>query len=120
MQKRSLTKIYTRLCDCCAKPVDDCKRTRRQESQDVFKNRFAALKLASTDISCDCEAEWPSDDCDREGARERAATEPLVEHTPQLIDDPLGDAFEIHQELQVYLPELSSPSTLIGTASGNG
>ena len=120
MQKRSLVKIYTQLCACCVKPVDVCKRIGRQESQDVFRNRFAALELGTTDTSCDCEADWPSNDCDREGARERDAMGPRVDNTPQLIDDPLGDVFEIHQELQVDPLEMSSPPTLIGIFSGDG
>ncbi|KAF6224723.1 hypothetical protein HO133_009916 [Letharia lupina] len=109
----SLTKIYTDLYGCCAKPVEDRKRTGRQKSQVVWENRFAALNPGTTDTCCDCGSDLPSDHRDGEGARQGVATVPRTDDTPQLLDDPLGDAFEICKELQVYLPPLWSSFSLI-------
>lgn len=99
----SLTKIYTGLCECCAKPVEDCKQASEQKGRDALKNRYDLLKVGTTGAG------------DIEGATEGLATVARVEDTPKLIDDPLGDAFEVRKELQVYLPPPSSPPSLISS-----
>lgn len=101
----SLAKIYTGLCECCAKPVKDCRRTSEQNSRNALRNRFSLLKLGTTDASCDCERESGSE---TDGAREGLPTVPRVDDTPQLIDDSLCDAIEVYKELQVQPPSLSS------------
>lgn len=94
-------------------PVGNCKRTSGQKSQAALRNRFAALKLGTIDSRCDCETDLSTDHRDDEDAREGVATVPRIDNTPHLIDDPLGDAFEVHKELQVCLPSLTFPSILI-------
>lgn len=100
--------------------MEDCKRTTGQKSQAVLRNRFAALKLGTTDTCCDCEIDLPSDDHGGAGVREGVVTMPRVDDIPGLVDDPLGDAFEIRKELQVCLLSLPSPFMLISTFSGDG
>ena len=84
-----------------------------QKSQAALRNRFAALKLGTTDSCCDYEKDSSIDHQDDEDAREGVAPVPRVDSTPHLIDDPLGDAFEVRKELQVCLPSLPFHSTLI-------
>lgn len=66
-----------------------------QKSQANLMNRFAALKLVTTDTCCDCEVDVPSDHREGEVAREGVNKVPRLDDTPQLVDDPLGDAFEV-------------------------
>ncbi len=103
LRGHSLAKIYTGLCECCAKPVEDCKRTTERKSQQIARNRYAPFKLGTMDTCCECESELA---CDSEGVGEDFTPAPQVDDTPQLIDDPLGDAFEIRRESQVHLPSL--------------
>ena len=63
--------------------------------QASLENRFALLKLGTTDTGCDCESSHLQDESD---APSKASP---VDNVPQLIDDPLGDAFETRRELQV-------------------
>lgn len=92
--------------------MEDCKRRSEHKGQEALKNRYALLKLGTTDTRRDYVTELASD---TEGATEGLATVQRVEDTPKLIDDPLGDAFEVCKELQVYLPSLSSPLSLISS-----
>ena len=98
----SLTKIYTGLCECCAKPVEDCKRTSRDKGPSVLRNRFAALKVGTTETCCTPEEPLPSSNHEETCARESDLVLRRCDDTPQLIDDILGDAIEIRKELQVH------------------
>ncbi len=89
--------------------MEDCKQTTEHKSQQIAKNRFAPFKPGTTDTFCDCESELADDS---EGIREVFTVESQVDDTPQLINDPLGDAFEIRKESQVHLFSLSSPYVL--------
>ena len=113
VRENSLTKIYTGLCECCAKPVEDCKRTNERKRLENLRNRFAPLKLGTIDNSYDDGIERASEAKD---ARERFDTVPPVDDVPQLIDDPLGDAFAVCKELQVFGLSFLSPLVLISTS----
>ena len=101
---RSLTKINTDLCECCAKPKESCKRAypdrRSQDSQtSAPSNRFAVLNLGSLNGDCPstdrlAESHWD------EHRKEDLAAVPRGQ-APRLTGDPLGDAFELREEIQV-------------------
>ena len=108
----SLAKIYTDLCQCCARPRDNCKqikpdrRPSSAEGDAIVVNRFAALNVGDPKEDATCYTEERS----RCGQYEDDLRETRVVHsdvkanTPQLVDDPLGDAFELHKEIQVSFP----------------
>ena len=79
--------------------MEDCKRNNERKRLEKLRNRFAPLKLGTTDNSYDDGAESASETQD---AREGFATVPQVDDVPQLVDDPLGDAFAVCKELQVF------------------
>ena len=99
--------------------MEDCQRASSRKSQAIWRNRFAVLKLGTTNNCCDCEADLPGDHREGEYARDSVTGLPRVNDTPKLVDDPLDDAFEFRQELQVYPPSLSPLFMLIGTLSGD-
>ena len=99
----SLAKIYTGLCECCAKPVEDCKRTGGDKGPSVLRNRFAALKVGRTEACSAPEAPLPSHDRDEKSAGESDLVLRRGDDTPQLIDDILGDTIDILKELQVHV-----------------
>lgn len=102
-----MTKIYTDLCECCAKPKESCKRAgsdrRSQDSQtSAPSNRFAVLNLGSPNGDCPSKDRLPDRHRD-EHTREDLATMPRGK-APRLTGDPLGDAFELRKEIQVHSP----------------
>lgn len=98
----SLTKIYTGLCECCAKPVEDCKRKNGEKGPAVLRNRFAALKVGTVETCCAPEDPSPSPGHEGKSAGESDLVPRRGDDTPQLIDDTLGHAIEIRKELQVH------------------
>ena len=87
--------------------MEDCKGASERKGRDALKNRYDLLKVGTTGAS------------ETEGATEGLATVARVEDTPKIINDPLGDAFEVCKELQVYPPSPSSPPSLI-SSPGDG
>jgi hypothetical protein len=107
---RSLAKIYTDLCECCAGPKGSCKRenpdqrSSSTESERLLVNRFTVLNVGDPKDDDDCTEEQPTCQCE-EDTRETVAVDSSGKaNVPQLVDDPLGDAFGLHQEIQVMIP----------------
>ena len=93
--------------------MEDCKRTNERKRLETLRNRFAPLKLGTTDNSYDDGIEPVSETKD---ARKRSDAVPPVDDVPQLIYDPLGDAFAVCKELQVFGLSFLSPLALISTS----
>ncbi len=100
----SLKKIYHNLCECCAKPKDECTRGVHGKSQGdaaTTRNRFETLTLGQhDDIST-------SKNLRHVTRPEAEATEledcPSDSPSPRIVNDTLGEAFELRKEIQVYL-----------------
>jgi hypothetical protein len=108
----SLTKIYTRLCECCAKPLKSCQPPtlgRQQEDRlAALSNRYSVLGLNASDdklLSIDKQPYQRCDECEREtrGDRGGGAATAKSKTTPRLIDDHLGNAFDLDRAIQVCL-----------------
>ena len=82
--------------------MEDCKRISGEKGPAVLKNRFAALKVGTTEACCAHEEPLPSHDREGKSAGESDLVLRRGDETPQLIDDILGDAIEIRKELQVH------------------
>lgn len=96
--------MYTGLCECCNKEMKACERNDRhlppKDGGRSCLNRYDVLHTGVSDghmISID---EEESDQCD-ECAREGGIAAPTVKALPRLVDDQLGDAFEILKQVQV-------------------
>lgn len=105
VSEHSLTKIYTGLCESCVRAIKTCERSSlacpKKASQMKSPNRFASLNLSTSHIRLSSAEKRPNggcDDCGRQG--QTVAAE--VDVTPRLIDDHLGDAFEIRKDIQVH------------------
>ncbi|KAI9880764.1 MAG: hypothetical protein M1830_000653 [Pleopsidium flavum] len=112
----SLTKIYTDLCECCARPKERCKRVSpdrplSSDSETVAVNRFTVLNLGNPKDDCACTEKTPNRQCEEDREETLTATPRAKATTPRLIDDPLGDAFELYKDIQ----EMSD--LLLGTNS---
>ena len=83
--------------------MEDCKRTSGEKGPAVLRNRFAALKVGTTEACCAPEEPLPSPDDAEKSAGESDLVPRKGDDTPQLVDDILGDAIEIRKELQVHL-----------------
>ena len=83
--------------------MEDCKRTGGDKGPAVLRNRFAALKVGTTEACCAPEEPLPSHDREEKSAGESDLVIRRGDDTPQLIDDILGDAIEIRKELQVHV-----------------
>ena len=83
---------------------DRAKTSRRsKDSQTALPNRFAVLKLGA------CDAYVRPADNDQNGqcggcTRKDGDVEVGLKTTPRLIDDHLGDAFDLRKEIQVRSP----------------
>jgi hypothetical protein len=103
---RSLTKIYTDLCECCRKPKENCKLASLSSpfhgNKRTLANRFTALDFGSVDGDYLPTAKSTDGQCDQ-CARETSITITQESPTPQLVGDHLDDIFEIQKEVQVYL-----------------
>lgn len=94
------------LCECCARPRKDCERPNvgrsRKDNQPALPNRFALLGLHDSDDGFDpthTQAGRQCDECARD--IQEAVTESST--TPRLVDDHLGDAFDLCEKIQVHL-----------------
>ena len=81
--------------------MEDCKRTSGDKAPAVLRNRFAALKVGTTETCCAPEEPLPSHDHGEKSPGESDLVLRRGDDTPQLVDDILGDAIEIRKELQV-------------------
>ena len=86
--------------------MEDCKRTNERKRLENLRNRFAPLKIGKTDTSYENGTEPTSETT---YAREGSDTVSQVDDVPQLVDDPLGDAFAVCKELQVFDLSFLSP-----------
>ena len=97
----SLKKIYNNLCGCCAKPKDDCTRghLRRSSIDDVdsARNRFESLALGYHNNV------QPSTSPEVTTKNNKSEKKHSDNHSPRIVDDTLGEAFELRKEIQVDL-----------------
>ena len=98
----SLSTIHRSLCECCAKPKDECKGGLQRKSQDDTRkteNRFESLKVGHHRITA-------SSGISRHVVKPEAAAEEVKGcssiTSPQIVDDALGEIFEIRKGVQVY------------------
>jgi hypothetical protein len=100
----SLTKIYTGLCECCAKPMKSCERPKlgrsQEDNQAALTNRYAVLGLNASDNETHSTDKPPYQRCDECERENRAATAKL-KATPRLVGDHLGNAFDLGRAIQV-------------------
>lgn len=103
----SLTKIYTRLCECCAKPMKSCELPTlgrpQQDNLAALSNRYSVLGLNTSDndlLSVNKQPCQHCDECSRENREHHAATA-KSKTTPRLVDDHLGNAFDLGRAIQV-------------------
>jgi hypothetical protein len=75
----------------------------REDSQTTSANRFAALGLDASNSDSLSPDKQPDGQCD-ECARDDRVANAHVAPTPRLVDDQLGDAFELRNEIQVQWP----------------
>lgn len=106
---RSLNKIYIGLCEFCDKPMRNCEQTNLgrscEASQKTLSNRFAVLKVGASDHDSPSGDNQPNRECN-ECARQDSTAKAKVPAIPRLVDDHLGDAFDIRKEVQVKDPLL--------------
>ena len=103
----SLTKIYTDLCECCAKPKERCLQAHKCKKSDEKRrcplNRFATLELGHDNQSKKIGS--PSEQLDTK------AKEHVIKcHTTaymRILDDTLSEAFELRKEIQVLAHSLA-------------
>lgn len=106
----SLTKIYTDLCECCAKPKDDCEHRFCEDDCNFIggtcSNRFQALEFGDhdneystvdDDSACQLDFTELGDVC-IDGSRDESPS--------TLVDDELSHTFEICQQVHVHYPPL--------------
>lgn len=74
-----------------------------KDSQTTLPNRFAVLKLGICDGSLRPDDKGPNAQC-IEYAREDTDVIAALSNTPRLVDDHLGDAFDLRKEIQVRSP----------------
>ncbi|ERF77085.1 hypothetical protein EPUS_06303 [Endocarpon pusillum Z07020] len=100
---KSLTKIYVGLCECCARPRKDCERPNlgrsHKDNQPALPNRFALLGLHDSDDGFDPTFTQAGRQCN-ECARDIQAAVTESSTTPRLVDDHLGDAFDLCEKIQ--------------------
>ncbi|KAL9595761.1 MAG: hypothetical protein Q9219_006259 [cf. Caloplaca sp. 3 TL-2023] len=101
-ENHDLTKIYVDLCECCAKPKDDCSHRFCEDhctTQDgVCSNRFNLL-----DYACDAHESTIISDV---ASSSHDASSPMVTYYDSLpdqapcilVDDGLSNAFEVYQQ----------------------
>lgn len=98
----SLTKIYTDLCECCARPKGLCRRTDRDiapiNGDDTLSNRFSNLDVGdvgAVNELADNQRIKRSKNLNLEKEESAAAS------TPRLVDDALEEVFGLWKDIQV-------------------
>ena len=119
----SLAKIYTDLCECCARPKESCKRVDSShrpssssssssfsssssspsaDDETVIVNRFTVLDVKEIRDESDGIEKLSDCQCEETRGEDLNANLRAKASTPQFVDDTLGDAFEVHKDIQVY------------------
>ncbi|KAL8934321.1 MAG: hypothetical protein Q9216_005970 [Gyalolechia sp. 2 TL-2023] len=104
----SLTKIYTDLCKCCAKPKDDCNHRYCREDCAIpsrtCTNQYGVLDIAGINV----ELLTLSDEapCLHDSTADRDKCTDSLSNTTlsTVVDDGLGNIFELYREIHVGIP----------------
>ena len=99
----SLTKIYNGLCECCSKPKSKCLRARQRRTAtsrtQPSLNPYETLAIENGSLVG--KDDTATDQIETTGAEDTSASVDLPQL--RLIDDTLGEAFELRKDIQVCL-----------------
>ncbi|KAL6720015.1 hypothetical protein ACLMJK_001936 [Lecanora helva] len=99
----SLSQIYSGLCKCCVKPKDICKKKHEhgRQGSDCSEptNRYTVLSPKGHEMDSTTNDSLVISPCNYP-KKSKSHLNREAESEPQIIDDSLGDAFEVRKVLQ--------------------